>query len=237
MNRASETLSALVLALALAGCGGESSGTLTISAAAAAASAPTAGAPAGAAGKLVVAGGRVEVERVRMIIRDIKLEREGMAEEVVASNGPFLLDLSGAALDGGITQLFEVTAPEGSYDDLRFVVHPLEDVQRIGDADLDGTRSSVVLDLVVDGQRVRFTSDLNDQQRLAGTFRIAGGSSSDNITIRIDGSGWFVGSGGAFLDPRVGANRDAIEENLRASIDAFDDDDRDGHDDDGPGHT
>jgi hypothetical protein len=60
-----------------------------------------------------------------------------MAHEVVASNGPFLMDLAGAALDGGVTQLFEVNVPEGTYDDLRFVVHPLEDGQRIGDPDLD----------------------------------------------------------------------------------------------------
>lgn len=232
MNRTLGTLSSLVLGLALVACGSES-GSLTISARTSAASATT----AATTGKLTVAGGRVDVERVRMIIRDIELEQEGMAHEVVASNGPFLVDLAGAALDGGITQLFEVSVPEGTYDDLRFVVHPLEDGQRIGDPDLDGPRASVVLDLTVDGEPFRFTSTVNDQQRIGGTFRVGGGSSSDNITIRIDASGWFTGAGGAFLDPRVGGNRQAIEDNLRTSIDAFDDDDRDGHDDDGPGHT
>lgn len=236
MNRSSATFTSLVLGLALAACGDES-GSLTISARASGASAQAATAPGGAGGKLTVAGGRVEVERVRIIIRDIKLEREGMEHEVRASNAPFLLDLSGAALDGGISQLFAVDAPEGTYDDLRFVVHPLEDGQRIGDDDLDGPRASVVLDLRVDGQPFRFTSDVNDQQRIFGTFRIADGSSSDNITIHIDASGWFSDGGGAFLDPRVAGNRQAIEDNLRTSIDAFDDDDRDGRSDDGPGHT
>ena len=214
----------------LAGCGREM-GNLSFSAHAA-----TAGTPASAAAKLVLAGGRIELTRVRMVIRDVKLEREGLEEEVEAEDGPFLLDLAGAELAGGIKHLFSISVPVGTYDDLRFVVHKLEDGQRIGDADVDSSRASIVLDLTVDGEPFRFTTDVNDTQRIAGTFVVDAKGSPDNITIDIDPTGWFTAGDGSFLDPRDGANRQAIEDNLRRSIDAFDDDDRDGHDDDGPGN-
>jgi hypothetical protein len=226
---------ALVVLAALAGCGRQT-GTLSVSARAA-----TAAAPGAAPASPLLADARVELQRVRMVIRDIKLEQEGAGEEVEATNGPFLLDLAGSELGGGIKQVFSISVPTGTYDDLRFVVHKLEDGERIGDEVIDASRASIVLDLVVEGEQVRFTSDVDERQRIAGTFVVGEGGSADNITVQIDPKGWFTAGDGSFLDPRVAANRQAIEENLQASIDAFDDDDRDGHDDggndDGPGHS
>jgi len=232
-NRGTLTLILAGLGIATAACSDGPMENLTFSAR------MLAGGAVGAAGPALTSGdGRVTIDRVRMVIRDIKLEREGTEGEVEAANGPFLLDLAGPALDGGITQLFAADVPAGTYDELRFVIHRLEDGQAIGDPDIDALRVSILLDLTVDGEAgVRFASEVNDQQRLGGTFVVDEGGSSDNITIQIDPSGWFTGSGGEFLDPRSSGNRQQIEENLRASIDAFDDDDMDGHDDDGPGHT
>jgi len=73
---------------------------------------------------------------------------------------------------------------------------------------------------------------------------------SSNVTFDVDTSKWFV-KDGARLDPRKPENRAALEDNLRNSINAFQDDDglghenhdldddhggdRDGGDDDGDG--
>lgn len=189
-------------------------------------------APQAAASALQI-GDRVELQRVRMAIRNVKLHGDAGAVEIEVEAGPFLLDLAGAEIDGGVVQQVVVDVPAGTYDELRFVVHRLEDGQSVGDPILDSRQAAIVLNLVVDGEATIWQTDVNDEQRLAGTFVVSGGG--DNVTLRIDPNGWFTGPGGQFLDPRLDANRQAIENNIRSSIDAFDDDDRDGHDD-GPGH-
>jgi hypothetical protein len=219
-------LSAALLATTLAACGSESSGNLTISARAATAGAASAGSTRNA---LVVGG--FTIERVRMVIRDIQLEQEGQ-DEVDASNGPFLIDLAGSDLDGGVTEQFSVEVPPGDYDDLRFVVHKLEDLERTGDAEIDAIRASIIIDYSIDGAQGRFTSDLNERQRIFGNFAVSEGGTLDNVTLVIDPSGWFAGG----LDPRDPADKQAIEAAIQASIDAFEDDDRNGSDD-GPNHT
>jgi hypothetical protein len=170
------------------------------------------------------------------------------AGEVEVSAGPFLVDLSGAELASGtIVEQFTVAVPDGTYDELKFEIQHLEDGQQLGDPDFDTRQASVVVrGTLPGGAPFTFSSRLNDHQKLHGTF-VIGGAGASNITLRIDPSSWFVGAGGALLDPTVEANRDAIEANIRASIDAFDDDDRDGRDDhedhasggadDGAGHT
>jgi hypothetical protein len=235
MNRPSipsRVLSALALSLAIAACGGESSPGVTVSARLAGASGAAA-APNG----LTVAGGRVQIDELWMVIRDVKLGIPGAPGEVSAGNGPFLLHLAGAGLDGGVTQEFTIEVPAGTYDELRFIVHKLEDGQTIGVPELDLPRGSIAMRLTVDGtDQLTFTSDLNEAQRIGGTFVVEDGAAPDNITISIDPSGWFV-DGGGFLDPRVGGNRQAIEDAIRTSVDAFEDDDRNGLSDDGPNHT
>jgi hypothetical protein len=231
----SRLLPASALCLALAACGGsESSSSVTISARlAGAGGAAVAGAPRA----LTVAGGRVEISELWMVIRDIKLGRPGVEGEVNAGNGPFLLHLAGPALDGGVSQEFSIEVPAGSYDELRFIVHKLEDFQTIGVPELDGPRASLAMTLTIDGtDPLTFTSDLNEAQRIGGAFVVEDGQAPDNITISIDPAGWFQ-DGSGFLDPRDGANRQAIEDAIRTSIDAFEDDDRNGLSDDGPNHT
>jgi hypothetical protein len=156
---------------------------------------------------------------------------------VSAGNGPFLLHLAGAALDGGVTQEFSIEVPAGTYDELRFIVHKLEDGQRIGVPELDRPRASIAMSLTVDGtDHLTFTSELNEAQRFGGTFVVEEGSTPDNVTISIDPSGWFQ-DGNGFLDPRDAGSRQGIEDAIRTSIDAFEDDDRNGLRDDGPNHT
>jgi hypothetical protein len=165
--------------------------------------------------------------------------------EVEVSTGPFLVDLSASDLaDGRIVEQFVLSVAEGTYDKLKFRIHHLEDRQTVGDPDFDSRDASIVVKgKLGDGSDFTFRSRLNDDQERRGTF-VVGGATPSNITLTIDPSGWFVDAGGAALDPTSEADRQAIEENIRSSIDAFDDHDRDGDDDhgrggddDGPNHT
>jgi hypothetical protein len=87
------------------------------------------------------------------------------------------------------------------------------------------------------GQAFTFTSSLSAAQKKEGSFVVGAGSA--NITLSFDPALWF-GAAGARLEPRVEANRAAIEANVRGSLDVFQDDDRSGHEnrhgEDG-GHT
>jgi hypothetical protein len=87
----------------------------------------------------------------------------------------------------------------------------------------------VVVNGTYRGAPFTFSSSLDEEQEREGTFTL--GDGNDNITLDIDPSRWFVGAGGTTLDPSSTANRSQIESNIKASIDVFDDDDRDGRDD------
>lgn len=204
--------------LVVTACGG--AGTTTISTRVGALSA---GAP------LMV--GDVELQRVRIVIRELEVERGDDENEVEFESGPFLLDLSGDGLSGGVIQQFVTEVPPGVYDEVEFEIHPLS-----GDLPEDeGLRemftrgASVIIDGVANGAAFSFESNLMDKQELEGSFDLGGG---DNVTLNIDPSGWFLGASGEPLDPSDPANESTIEANIRQSIDAFDDDDSDGDDDD-----
>ena len=197
-------------------------------------SARAGGSAAAAATAALTAGPGVDVTRVRIVVDRIRFEASASsdagtsssdADQVVA--GPYLIDLSGAALAGGLTQVFDVEAKAGTYQDLRFRVHKLDG----GDAQFPGMAGlSIAVDGTVSGAPFAFTSALDEEQRRDATFAVAS-DRSNNVTLRIDSAAWFAGDGGALLDPRVEANRSRIEANIKASIDAFDDDDRDGEHD------
>jgi hypothetical protein len=184
----------------------------------------------------------IEVTRVRMVISKLDLEQEGEdeskedtnAEEVEA--GPFLVDLTGAGLEGQISQVLEAPVTAGHYNKLEIKIHKVEDAKTQGDArfaELVQKDASVIIDGTIDGADFSFVSSLNEKQKREAIFDIGLGAA--NITLNVDLTQWFTGSSGKRLDPRESSNRSAIEENIKSSIDAFDDDDHDGaedHDDD-----
>ncbi len=62
------------------------------------------------------------------------------------------------------------------------------------------------------------------------------GAQPTNVTLLIDVTTWFVALDGSLIDPRTagngGPNEGLVEDNIRASIDGFEDEDEDGEDDD-----
>jgi len=193
-----------------------------------------------ASSALVVAG-TIDVQRVRLNVGRLKLESQatgtesdgehddgkhdrGMAdggtgevEEVEISQGPFLIDLDAAALSAGaVTKVFDAQVPAGTYQELKLEIFPSAALQN----------ASVIVDGTVAGKAFSFSSALVAKQKKEGSF-VVGGSTA-NITLLIDPQQWF-GTAAAPLDPTVETNRAAIEENIRRSIDVFQDDDSSGH--------
>jgi hypothetical protein len=149
--------------------------------------------------------------------------------------GPFLVDLTGDALaTGGLSKVFDGVVPPGTYRELRVVVDVVPPALAGADAGLaDMNGKSVIIDGKLDGTAFSFTSSLRAEAKRETTLVV--GASTANVTLTVDPSSWFKAADGSRLDPTAPAAKSQIEANIKASVDAFDDDDHDGRDDHG-GH-
>lgn len=227
MNR----LFAIATAVLLCACGSRST-PVSFSVTTARATAPTQA--------LTLASG-IEIQRVRMNIGRLKLEQNASAAatttastfehgsddsdagethedgEAELKEGPFVVDLDAAALTGAVTKVFDASVPAGTYHEFKFEVFPGAGLQN----------ASVIVDGTIDGVAFTFTSSLHASQKSEGSFVV--GADSANITLAFDPANWFGAAATARLDPRVELNRSQIENNIRASLNVFQDDDRSGH--------
>lgn len=144
--------------------------------------------------------------------------------------GPVLVDLSGAMLAGSVEQVFAGLVPQGTFHELKFVIGPVTPDQAGTDpklAEMAAQNASVIIDGTVDGKAFTFVSSLVAEIDVEGDF-VVSDAKANNITLSIDPKGWFGGTGSARLDPTDPANKSAIENNLKASTNAFEDDDKSG---------
>jgi hypothetical protein len=146
--------------------------------------------------------------------------------------GPCLIDLTGDKLGAGNDALAPVCAadiPSGTYHELEVHIGPVAASAAGGVAGLAALEgNSVVVDGTFNGTAFSFRSMLHVRQEIETTITV---SASSNVTISVDPGGWFTAQGGGVLDPTLAANQQAIEDNIRASIRSFEDDDRDGQED------
>jgi hypothetical protein len=220
-------------AILLAACSGSGS-QLSLSARAGSSSAAAATAPTA----LTLSNGIV-IDRVRVAIREVKLERASATPNDVLDaqefeTGPFVLDLPSAALNGTVQEIMVKDVPAGTYREVRFKVHPPstsdstnQAVQDMATAQSGG--ASIIVEGQIDGSAFTFLSAVDAEERFQGNFTFTDGP--QNVTLNIDPSGWFGGTGTARLDPRDQSNKSAIENNIQASMKVFEDNDRNGQDD------
>jgi hypothetical protein len=174
---------------------------------------------------------------------DDSTDDEGDEECEEIESGPVLvaLPLGAVATDAVV----DISAPVGQYDRLEFKIHapkpPRDSAFLAAHPGFEGVSVRVTGTFSHAGTRSDFTfvSDLEASQEVAIDPPITvpdGGTAS--VTLRFDVSGWFLSpAGDALLDPGTanagGPNAAVVQENIRRSINAFEDDDHDGHDDEG----
>lgn len=190
------------------------------------------------------------IESAELVIREIEFERVETAgcDSAVENDdcekfevGPFVVALP---LDGSVTKELEAQVDPGMYDTIEFDIHKPEDDNQ---ADLDFIALhpnfadvSVRVTGTYNGASFLYTSDLNEEQEieLASPLTVAEGAGPLNVTLTIDLARWFSSGAGMLIDPRTAVkgqpNENLVTDNIRASIEGFRDDDRDGvpHDDD-----
>jgi len=187
------------------------------------------GQPLPADGGSAQAANGVELTRVRIAVRRLRLERRSDSFEARIAEGPLLLDASGDKLAGALLELVTSNVPAGTYDELKIDIHRVDSAPAGAFDDLVQRGVSVLLEGTIDGQAFTFASALEAALEHESRFEV--GASVSNITLNVDASKWFLAADGSRPDPRDPANRAAIEANIRASFRAFEDDDEDGEED------
>ena len=186
-------------------------------------------------------GDQITFETVSIVLHKIELGLTsapvcdpavaGDCEELKA--GPVTLNLP---LGDGAQMEFVVDVPDGSYDKVEFKVAPDPatgySIHATGSYTPQGGSLS----------RFDFTSDLDAEQEHEFSAPItipdpSGGSAG--VTLFVDLSKWFAnGTGDGFVDPSTanhqpGTNEGLVKENIKNSLDAFEDENHDGKDDHG----
>jgi len=202
-----------------------------------------------AADTFAVGGDELIITKVEVVLQEIELERANAEScDSVSVNhdaceefelGPVLLNLP---LNGDIAQLVEIEIDTGTYDEIEFDIHKVSD-DDAGDAAFRQAHphmagQSIRVEGTYNGESFVYETDLDEEQEydLSPPLVVDTLATATNVTIRIDVSTWFVDGGGALVDPATAnkgeVNEGLVKENIKNSIDAFEDEDEDGEDDD-----
>lgn len=252
MSATKYAYSALAVAALLAACSGSSSGPSSAGRTVAfqLATNPAGAAIRGAAlaGQEILTAGTdtIVVTGVQLVLRRIELERavpsavcdslssDDDCEEMKA--GPVLLDLP---LGAGALRSFNVAIDTGSYSKIKFEIHRPHggnDASFIAaNPAFDGV--SVMMTGTYNGVAFTYTSDLEVEQEHSFVPPITvTDSTGANLTLFVDLNGWFLNqSASGLIDPATATigqpNESEVSNNIEASLNAFEDDNHDGHDD------
>jgi hypothetical protein len=178
----------------------------------------------------------IELKRVEVVDCDVEPEPDGCEKFEV---GPVLIDVP---LDGTTATAVAIDIDPGLYDELEFDIHKVsgddeEDAMFVATyphmADL-----SIRVEGTFDGVPFTFTTDLNVEQEydLIPALEITENTGSSNVTVSLGLAQWFLDAGGNVVNPdtgnKGGENESLIKENIKQAIEAFEDNDRDGEEDD-----
>ncbi len=190
----------------------------------------------------------IELDTVKILIRDVKLENEsdssdyeshsGM-DKITGDNyrsedvkvGPFvvLLNLNGITTDFAVNNI-----PAGSYNEIKFKIHQIQASEVPPDPEFkDGNDEAHRYSVIVRGKynSVPFVyksrKPAYQKIKLDSLLQVQDNSIT-NLTITVDPNSWFM-NGQTELDPTDSTNAYIIDNNISRSFrSAFEDDNHDG---------
>jgi len=184
----------------------------------------------------------IVLTRIRLVVRHVRFLSPADSSDIRSL--PTVVDLGPAT---GLEDIFISSLPPGNYDGVRIKVHRVEQSDLAGmapgetakfDDFLSGDRYSVIAEgIVFDGgisgpRSFVYRSRIDEEQEwFFAEPLVLTESAPVTVTMLLDSGTWFRSSTGALLDPSDPANENAIDDNIRASIEVFEDNDRNGVDD------
>jgi hypothetical protein len=186
------------------------------------------------------------ITKGEIVLREIELKKqayddcnESMSDDDCEEfeTGPILVDLP---LNGSVETEITIAPPPDTYDELEFDIHKVsnddpEDAQFRGDyPHMIG--KSIRIEGSYNGSTFVFETDLSVEQEFdLPPITITETTGAVNVTVLLDLDQWFRDGAGNLVNPQSGnkdgVNESLIEENIKNSIEAFEDDDYDGEDD------
>lgn len=208
---------------------------------------PTAASSATAANVTVGdAGNTLVITKAQIILREVELKRTSSTQcmddssSVDSSNddceelsiGPFLVDIP--LVDNTVTSI-TATVPPDTYREIEFEIHKLGDdtpaERALAAEHPEFDVNSVRVEGTFNGTPFVFFSDVNAELELEFAVPVVITEETQNVTIQFDLRSWFR-NGSTVINPvtanKGGANESLVRENIKTSILAFGDDDRDG---------
>lgn len=184
------------------------------------------------------------ITKAEVVLREIELEPQEVADCDVEPEpagcedfevGPVLVDLP---LGPGAVQQVAIDVEPGTYVEVEFEIHkvskddPAEAAFRAAHPEF--VEKSIRVQGTFNGQAFTYETDLDVEQEedLVPPLVITETTTSANLTIRVGLANWFRALDGSLVDPasgnKGGQNESLIKENIKQSIEAFEDDDHDG---------
>ena len=184
---------------------------------------------------LVITSAQVVVDGIELSHNDgPNCEGTGEFQCEDVEQAPQLVDIP---LNANVKTQLTVAVPEGTYERLDAHIRPPES----GDASV---ASFLLLHPEFAGVSIRvkgtygpnktafeYTAPIDAKLELRFNPPFVVTSTAKNITVDVDVASWFTDSLGAALDPTAPANAARIAANIRASFNAFEDDNEDGQSD------
>ena len=240
---AMRALAALALSLAAAGCSDATGArarpvTLSVTAASPAPSAAVAPFAAGPQSITLSSGGNtLVISKAQLVLSKIELAPSSAATcSGTGDDGcddielaPVLLDLP---VDGTTKVGLSAMVPEGSYSALEAKVEAVTSGEDNAAAFLaahpDFAGVSVRVEGTYNGAPFVYTGSAEAEIEMSFPSPVTVDAGTSNLTIDVDLSSWFKDGTGSVVDPADGANASLIADNIRRSLRAFEDDNKDG---------
>ena len=147
---------------------------------------------------------------------------------------PFIQDLMAGS---NLYEIGTAQVPFGSYKKSRIKIHDLDPEDgTVYTQNPDLQNRSIFISGFLNNDpnlAFEFTSDLNEEQEreFNPPLILDENSPSTSIVLTIDIDAWFIDSAGTPLDPSSPSNKSIIEDNIKNSIDVFEDKNDDGEKD------
>jgi hypothetical protein len=195
------------------------------------------------------------INKVELVLREIELHRSGNTAECSDGSregcqelefGPVLVDVPLGT--PGAARNFSVQLAPGTYDKVEFEIHKPSSSDDAGfvqaNPGIDG--ASVRVSGTYNGADFTYTGNFDAEEEFElNPPLVASEAAASDLTLFVSLDHWFRDPAGTLVDPGSAnpgqPNQSLVEQNIKSSLDAFEDDDHDGSSDhggadDGPDH-
>jgi len=176
----------------------------------------------------------IELDTVKILIRDIKIKSKSGTDSTSIKVGPFVVKLN---LTGTTTDFAVSGIPSNSYDRIKFEIHKIEASETLSDPEFrEGTDESLRYSVIVKGKHNTLPFMYKSRKSAKQDLHLENPVTVDengvaNLTITVDPFTWFS-DGTNILDPSDPANESVIDNNIKESFKkAFRDNNHDGNED------